>query len=544
MSLRAILVLLFALATALGVGVAATAVLSDHAQTRARAERQLRAAAVLVEEHAAGILHSADQLVGRAELLIGGRDMASLWDDRKMWEQLKAMADTLPYVVATLVVDPQGRTVLGTRVFPTQRTDVTDRDYFKAHAAGAPFYIGRTIFGRGAGQHVFTVSRRLSGPDGSFAGVIAVTLDAHYFAETYAKSGLTPTAVLAIMRTDGMVIVRHPLNEKTLEQSLAGQPLFATHLPKAREGAYSAPSPVDGMERLLAYRASERLPVVAVASLPMEDLYAPWHTRTAWTAALTAGALAAAGVLFALLLRGLGREARVRAELESANGRLDRTNRSLAEALAEKDVLFREVHHRVTNNLQVVSGLLNIQAAKTEDGDTRDALRTMLNRVDSMALLHRVLYRTNEAATLDFGPYLLELCGALSEAFALPDRGVALLVDAEPCVIDLDRAVPIALAVNEAITNAIKHAFPGGRQGTVTVRVRRQGPEAVVEVQDDGVGMQDTERRGPGIGKTLLRRLVEQARGRYDLLSGEGTVFRVSFPAGPEVPAEPAPALH
>ncbi|HEV7372952.1 sensor histidine kinase, partial [Arenibaculum sp.] len=171
------------------------------------------------------------------------------------------------------------------------------------------------------------------------------------------------------------------------------------------------------------------------------------------------------------------------------------------------------------------------------DGETRDALRATLNRVDSMALLHRVLYRTDEAAGIDFGRYLEELCEHFVEAFALSDQGITLSVDAEPCPTDLDHAVPIALAVNEAITNAIKHAFPDGRGGSILVRVRRDGPEATVEVRDDGVGAPGMDVASPGIGRTLLRRLVQQAGGRHELEIRDGTTFRVVFPVDGRPPA-------
>ncbi|MGQ9365568.1 sensor histidine kinase [Azospirillum sp. ST 5-10] len=541
--LRRLLVGAFVLAASLGVALAVLAVWQDHEQTRRHAEQQLRSAAALVEAHATGILLSADQMVRRTMQFIGGRDLATMREDRGDWAELKAMADSLPYVSSILVVDRDGFTALSSVAFPSRRIDVRDRDYFKAHAAAKAaeeddLFIGATIIARRSQRAVFTVSRRLEAPDGSFAGLVAVTVDANYFAEAYGKTGLGPSAVLAVGRQDGTLIARQPMPATVAERSLADSPLFRSYLAQSPAGVYRGASVVDGIDRLMAYRAAERLPVVAFASLAMDDVFVRWRVRAAWVAALAAAGLTVAGALFALLLRGLDREVGVRAELEQANVALDASNRRLAATLAEKQVLFREVHHRVTNNLQVVTALLRLQAGRTGDAEARDAFESVLNRVASMALLHRVLYRTDQADRVAFGAYLEELCEQLADAFALDERGIALVVTAEPCALPLDRAVPAALAVNEAITNAIKHAFPEGCRGTIAVRVHRDRDGTVVEVRDDGVGLGGDA--GPagrsGIGRTLLRRLVQQAGGRYTLENGPpdgppagrpGTIFRL-----------------
>lgn len=535
--LRATLAWLCVTAALAGAGFAGIAIWSDYVQTRRQAEQHLEAAAALVEEHALGAIGAADQLTARAVQFVRGKAPGDLWDDWAQWAELRTMADSLPYVVSLLVVDRNGVVMLGSRAFPAGKTDVSDRVYFRALREGDETHIGRTILGRSAGRFVFTVSRRLDAPDGTFGGAVAVTLDTRYFLEAYRKSGLGSSAALTVVRTDGTVIVRHPFSAAALERSYADDPLFTTHLPAGPAGVFAGAS-VDGDERLIAYRASDRLPLVGIASLDLGEVYRPWRQRTTWTVGLALAALVAVFALFRQVRRGLDREVLVRGELQAANASLDETNRNLADALAQKEVLFREVHHRVTNNLQIVTSLLRMQSTRTSDGETRDALRATLNRVDSMALLHRVLYRTDQAAGIDFGRYLEELCEHLAEAFALSDQGIALSVDAEACPTDLDHAVPIALAVNEAITNAIKHAFPDGRRGSILVRVRRDGLEATVEVCDDGVGAAGMapgmapgmDAASPGIGRTLLRRLVQQAGGRHELEVRDGTTFRVVFP--------------
>lgn len=521
---------LFVTAVILALGFVGMAIWLDHVQTRQQAEQQLRMAAALMEEHAVGVIRAADQLAARAELLVQGRVLDDLWDDRARWAELKAMAESLPHVVSLVVINRDGRVVLGTRLFPSRRTDASHREYFRALVNGAETHIGRTIFGPVARRYIFTVSRRLSAPDGTFAGAVVATLDIRYFEEAYEKAGLGHSAVLFLARPDGTVVVHHPFSRTALEHDFSDSLLFRFHLPNRPRGHYVGRSPVDGVERMIAYQASDRLPLVAAAALAVDEVYHPWRRRTAWLLVLAVAALAATGLLFRLVLHGLDREMRVRADLERANAAHDATNKSLADALAQKEVLFREVHHRVSNNLQIVSSLLKVQSVRTEDCETREALKAMLNRIDAMALLHRVLYRTDRAARIDFPRYLQELCENLAGAFAVAERGIVLSVRTEPWSADLDRAVPVALAVNVAITNAIKHAFPDGRRGTITVRLRRQDHEAVVEVRDDSVGLDAAGADSPGIGRMLLTRLVQQAGGRYVLETAGGTTFRVTLP--------------
>ncbi|HYD99069.1 MAG TPA: histidine kinase dimerization/phosphoacceptor domain -containing protein [Alphaproteobacteria bacterium] len=518
--------------TTVVVALAGLAVWTDRAHVRAQAEGKLVDAAVLIEEHAVGQLLSADQLAGRAALAIRGRDLEGLWGDRAVWEELRAMAAPLAPVVSIIVVDPQGRTVMGSRVFPTQMTDVSDRDYFRAHWAGEAFHIGATVLGRGAQQPVFTVSRRLQGPDGSFAGVVAVTLDAVRFARAFERTGLGGSAALAVIRSDGVLVAGHPVQASGGQATQPDARLFPA-LP-------SADGTVERDGRLVSRLSSERLPLVVMASLALDESLAPWRERAVRIGLASAAALLAIGGLCALLLRGLGREAAAWAGMQAANAALDRANGELAAALADKAVLFREVHHRVTNNLQVVSALLRAEAGRSPDAAARAALEATLGRVAAMALLHRVLYRTDRADAVEFGHYLNDLCGALEAALGLAGRGIALRVDAEPGTVDLDRAVPVGLMVNEAVTNAAKHAFPAGRPGTIAVSARRTGTEMVVEVRDDGVGMAAEAESGPGVGRSLTRGLARQAGATLEFEHRGGTTLRIRLPAEP--PERPADA--
>ncbi|AWK86656.1 sensor histidine kinase [Azospirillum thermophilum] len=197
-------------------------------------------------------------------------------------------------------------------------------------------------------------------------------------------------------------------------------------------------------------------------------------------------------------------------------------------ALDDKDVLLREVHHRVRNNMQLITALLDMQAQGAAEQETRDRLSEAAGRIRSIALVQEQLHGADTVSGVDLGDYLRSLVTAVA---GLRGR-LAVEVDADPLPLPLDRAVPIGLIVNELLTNALKHAFPDGRPGTIRVEARRDAQGAVaILVADDGIGLADAmlEERPRSLGYRLIRRLAVQAAATVDLDpgSGRGTRHRI-----------------
>lgn len=208
----------------------------------------------------------------------------------------------------------------------------------------------------------------------------------------------------------------------------------------------------------------------------------------------------------------------------------------MKEALAEKIVLLKEVHHRVKNNMQVISTLLDLQSDYIQDEHSRICLRESQNRIRSMALIHERLYDSENFSSLDAGEYISNLSTHLFASYAVESGRIALRIDAGNVCIELNRAIPCALIVNELISNALKHAFPDGRSGEVSVRVDSDGDWITLEVADTGVGIPS----GLDCGKTetlglqLVHLLAKQLQGRVSFEGGpQGLVARVSFPGAP-----------
>ncbi|UEM01189.1 PAS domain S-box protein [Skermanella rosea] len=204
-------------------------------------------------------------------------------------------------------------------------------------------------------------------------------------------------------------------------------------------------------------------------------------------------------------------------------------NQELVAALNEREVLLKEVHHRVKNNLQVVVSLLRLQASRLRDETGVDALRESLNRVSAMSTIHELLYRSTTLADIDFAEVLRTLTANLHDAYGLPeDRVVSVVEAAEPVPVSMDAAVPLALIANELISNAFKHAFPGGATGEVRVSLSREGDAVVLRVADTGPGFTPAPRRS-SLGIMLVDRLVRQISGRLDLEPPPGTRYRLTF---------------
>jgi PAS domain S-box-containing protein len=207
---------------------------------------------------------------------------------------------------------------------------------------------------------------------------------------------------------------------------------------------------------------------------------------------------------------------------------------AIKKALREKEILLREIHHRVKNNMQVITSLLNLQAGQVDDPNTLEVLLESQNRVAAMALVHEALYESDSLAEIDLEKYLSGLIRMLIVSHT--GSGCAPKVNLDiACgiVVGLDHAIPCGLILNELISNSMKHAFPNGQSGTIKIRVAEEGPDLTVVVKDNGVGMPaDKEWRNTGtLGMTLVTSLTEiQLDGEIQMERVNGTKFTVRFP--------------
>ena len=213
---------------------------------------------------------------------------------------------------------------------------------------------------------------------------------------------------------------------------------------------------------------------------------------------------------------------------------------ALNASLAEKDALMREIHHRVKNNLQIISSLLSMQQRALSDPQAKAAVGDTRQRISALALIYRTLYQSDDLRYADARIFLTELVGQLVASEAGRGPVVTSSVEADSLVVDPDKLAPLALWLVEAVTNAQKHAF-AGRGGALKVRFKVKGETSVLEVEDDGPGVSETFRAG--VGRTLMGAFAKQLRGEVELVPapGGGTIARMTF-ATPEAvtPTDPS----
>jgi len=221
------------------------------------------------------------------------------------------------------------------------------------------------------------------------------------------------------------------------------------------------------------------------------------------------------------------------------------TEAALHAALAEKVVLLKEIHHRVKNNLQIVSSLLHLQASRIASADAKAVLLEMQDRVHSMALIHEHLYRSDNLAAVDLTAYLRSLCTQLVRSAAAPSGTIQLQLDLAPVMIDIDKAIPCGLLVNELVTNTLKYAFPQGRSGVLRVELQPLDgtPGWCLRVADDGVGLPaDFNLQNlTSLGLKVVADLARQLGGRLHIGAGPGAVFEIEL-QGHDTSGEPLAA--
>jgi PAS domain S-box-containing protein len=206
--------------------------------------------------------------------------------------------------------------------------------------------------------------------------------------------------------------------------------------------------------------------------------------------------------------------------------------RQLKRALKEKELLLQEIHHRVKNNLQIISSLLNIQSAGIEDGQALRAFKDSQSRIESIALIHEILSQSDDLSKVDFAQYVRELSHHLVASYGINPQDIELETEVDQTVLGIDTAIPCGLLITELLSNALIHGFPSGRKGKIRVDLRRvDGNQLALAVSDNGVGFPKEVDWGStrSIGLQLVNRLAEQLRGTIEFHTNHGTEFKMTF---------------
>jgi PAS domain S-box-containing protein len=206
-------------------------------------------------------------------------------------------------------------------------------------------------------------------------------------------------------------------------------------------------------------------------------------------------------------------------------------DRKIRDSLKEKEVLLQEVHHRVKNNLQVISSILNLQSSYVNDPKTLEILRESQQRIKSMSFIHETIYRTADFSRLEFMDYIKTIASNLIQSYRTAATRVDFIPDMQSVGLNLDQAIPCGLIINELVSNALKYAFKGRKKGTLTVVLKEENNDVILAVKDDGVGLPKdfAFEKNNSLGIQLVYALLEQIDATMRVDQSNGTEFFIRF---------------
>lgn len=473
----------------------------SHQDAQAAVRQRAQSGAQLVSANVEWVIETARQVLRRVDDSLS-EVRPGLSKDAEA--RLAAAVSTIPGDPKVYVVDADGETVLTTD--PDYRAaDIRDREYFVAAARGELFWVSSLLISRIDGSQIFTISRRLE-RDRQFAGVVILSFTSEFLERVWRNLRLDAKSTVGLFREDGWLVSRYPLPDGPMD--LRGYVLFTEHLPASSEGTYEALSPADGEHRYVGYQRVEGTSLIALASVAIEPAMASFWSQARWRLGLGGPVLLLLIGILLWIARLLRNE--------------DRQREQLAAALERNTLLLRDVHHRVKNNLASAIGLVHASAIEGE------AKRNLADRLSAMADVYASTYEDGDHfETVDAAAYIPRIVDKVAAGFGSPAR---LEYDLASVSVSGDKAMPLALIVNEVVTNALKYAFPGGKAGVIHVTLRQEAGNASLTIADNGTGF-DQDGVTTGMGSRLLRAFARQLNGQIEIKSNNGTMVQVTFPA-------------
>ena len=469
------------------------------------------------------------------------------------------------------LTDAAGR-VICTSLAGAALVDVSDRPWFQQVKSTGAATVSQLVRSKIDNQPVVVVAVPMNQPDEPFRGAVAVGISVLWLAGLPATTEMPPQSAAFLVDRNGTAVTPSgKLVEPSQSSSGVGDADMvafpdAGALRKAMTGNTTqfTGNGNDGISRLYTLTNLRNTDLFVVVGL-VESGPIGWAERdfTRQMAAALAmllcallGVAVGSDLLIARNIRALSataqalqrgdftarpqvtggsREVRQLAmTLTSMAEQVQRHERDMRRSVQQKDAMLKEIHHRVKNNLQVVTSLMSIQANRLHDEASKRALAELQRRVRALGLLHRHLYEGDDLRYLDFGQFTVELCQMVKESSGPAARAVNIEVDIPPIPITADRAVPLGLLITEALGNAFKHGFPGGRAGEIRISLSATAEGvATVAIADNGIGPSpagaDEQKSDPGTGMLLMQAFAQQLGSVLSVEGPPGTTIRFSF---------------
>lgn len=480
--------------------VAAGLLISENYRSAIRVgEARAAAAAQTVATNADWMMQASNQALRRIDAALGPDGMNASSD--QIQDIAKAVGD-LPSGFTYSVFDEHG--LLRFSSLSNARTvSHKDRDYFARLVEGEDLAVARLSKDEQLNASALIIARRVE-RGGGFKGAASITISNQFVDRFWSTMGLGVHSTVSIVRSDGWLMARHPEPDEPVDlSSTAWFPM----LRNSSSGVYQSPvSPIDGVARIVAFRKIDGWPVVALAAIDRaEVLEVFWQNLQSQLLILVPFmiVLALATGWLTVLLR---RYARRMVELEAS---------------AERNTyLFREIHHRVKNNLQTVQALVRLQPLPAE------ARADMSRRIAAMVAVQEQIYENDQFERVEIAPYIRKLVVDIAVAF---NKQVTLDMQLEPMTVDRDQALPVGMLVNEVVSNAFKYAFEDAANGKLSISLAKDGDDALLTIRDTGKGFNQAEIR-LGMGSKLITGFVSQLRGTQAYGFDGGTVFTLRMP--------------
>ncbi len=387
--------------------------------------------------------------------------------------------------------------------------NVSDRDYFARLLAGSELVISPMLTDRASGEKVFIVARRLDKGD-AFAGAATIAIPVSTLTDLAAVLGVTAGSTISLVSNNGMVIARAPPIEPV---DVSDSPLFE-ELRHSANGYYDSVSPVDGVERIVGYWQMDDWPVIALAGVERKSAFGSFRNQIKVV------------LYFFLPIAGLSIWLAYRVITLM---RIDEQRQAqLAAANERSDVLLREIHHRVKNNLQTVNSLIRLSDLPAADKSS------LIGRIGAMVAVHEDAYASDQLDKVNIADFLSGLVRNVAAGFG---TDVEITLDMAPVKLSGARAMQLGLLTNELVSNAFKHAFSGRGAGKLEVRLEDIGTDSLrLCVSDDGPGFKSSATTA-NMGSRLVEALAEQLGGTLTVITEGRVSTTLDFPG--DYPEDP-----
>jgi two-component sensor histidine kinase len=449
--------------------------------------------------------------------------------------------------------------------------DASSRQWFrKVTETGKPALSGFS-FSKALGEPIITYGSPILDREGRLTAILALAIRLHWLAANGQEPGLPPDASVDLLDKTGQSLAMIDTSDQSAADSLPGR----QYIDRIISSASRAFDAVDrsGILRNYAVHSIGHNDLYVLFGQPTKRLVAPLQRDLVIQIAILSlfvigGILAAilgSRVLVTRWINRLTEEAQwiasgeapspqnfagapteirqLSSTLNTMAARVKTREAELNESIAQKQMMLREIHHRVKNNLQTVTSLLNLYARIPRGEAVRQAFADVQTRIHALALVHRHLYESQDLREIDLSVFMSGLCRLIQAGSGTPPRRVQLHVAIPQMTLSGDRAVPLALLTTEVLTNAFKHAFPNHRAGNIDVRmVVDDAANATLTISDDGIGAAPTDETEPvsGMGQNLIAAFTRQLSGELTKSGPPGTTITLRFALDPK-PPEPTP---